>query len=636
MSAVLSRQDSISGTPRKAGMELSNGYAKGPPPGSIYTALFLNRVIVGKEYVWGVVKKGKDVAARALTAPPDGCDSVASDAKHNEVIVYRNDAMVPSWLIFTAKVLNESKRALAHHFEEKPGPTPQLAKRPPNGGYGPPGGQQSYAYGGGGGYGSSRTRRGGYGDDDDDYDDDGYGAQSSSGMCKVCRVRPVHGNFEFCSKACGRFAASGHSRQGSDARQGYGQGSTRRRPAARDDDYDDFDDDDAGDDYDEDSGYGGSVSQGAVVPHRGSSLCMNCHQYPKVTGRDFCSKACLNAAASRLAASTQGGNSDYQFAGVVMPNYTGPGQRQPFPNGNPGGFAPPGYQNNGFGGQAYQPNWGAQQQPPWQPGGYGQQQLPPAVPAPQAPPPPPPAVKQGLEIACLMCRELPKAPKRHFCGKACSDKAEKNAPILLDVPKNDPKFADIVKQFNDTWQGSNKPTVHRICKVVNSKAVEDRFQAYRRVGQKVEQAGNWVAQGKTAGNENRRWHGTVRECTVGDDPNKLDMCTSTACKLCCVIRTSFDMKYVAVGVYGLGIYTSAYSSTSHGYTRVATKGSPYRAMFLTRIVTGKDHLFTSGVTDPNAKAPPPGYDSVAVCPKHSALIVFQNEAICPSWLVLYS
>lgn len=60
---------------------------------------------------------------------------------------------------------------------------------PPNGGYGPPAGQPSYNYGGGGGYGSSRIRRGGYGDDDDDYDDDGYGAQSSSGMCKVKPVK---------------------------------------------------------------------------------------------------------------------------------------------------------------------------------------------------------------------------------------------------------------------------------------------------------------------------------------------------------------------------------------------------------------------------------------------------------------
>ncbi|KAG8918481.1 hypothetical protein FRC00_012437, partial [Tulasnella sp. 408] len=75
MSAVLSRQALTSSTPLKAGMELSNGYAKGPPPGSQYTALFLNRVIVGKEHIWGVVKKGKDVSARALKAPPDGCDS---------------------------------------------------------------------------------------------------------------------------------------------------------------------------------------------------------------------------------------------------------------------------------------------------------------------------------------------------------------------------------------------------------------------------------------------------------------------------------------------------------------------------------------------------------------------------------
>ncbi|KAG8905715.1 hypothetical protein FRC01_008254, partial [Tulasnella sp. 417] len=500
---------------------------------------------------------------------------------------------------------------------------------PSGGGYGPPAGQPSYnyggGYGGGGGYGSARGRRGGYGDDDDDYDDD-YSAPSSSGMCKVCRVRPVHGNFEFCSKACGRFATQGHSRQGSDARQGYGQGPSRRRQSAQDDDDDDYEDEDE----DEDSGYGGSASSGAVAPYRGNTLCMNCHQYPKVTGRDFCSKACLNAAASRLAASTQNGTQNYQFAGVAMPNFGNGGQRPPFPGGNPGGFAPIPQQNTGYGGQGYPPpNWQGQQQ--WQQGPYPQIQ---AAPAPQPPPPPPgkpckipncngtefapgsnycsnkcrkAAVKQGLEIACLMCKELPKAPKRHFCGKGCSDKAEKGAPILLDVPKTDPKFADIVKQFNDTWQGTAKPTVHRICKVVNSKAVEDRFQAYR---QKVEQAGKWVSQGKTAGNENRRWHGTVRECTVGDDPNKLDMCTSTACKLCCVIRTSFDMKYVAVGVYGLGIYTSAYSSTSHGYTRVATKGSPYRAMFLTRIVTGKEHIFTSGVTNPNATAPPAGYDSV--------------------------
>ncbi|KAG8972365.1 hypothetical protein FRC05_010076 [Tulasnella sp. 425] len=441
---------------------------------------------------------------------------------------------------------------------------------PAGGGYGVPAGQAPYGGGSGGGYGGMRNPRGAYDDDDDD---DDYDEPPSAGMCKVCRVRPVHKNFEFCSKACGRFAAQGHSRRASDARPGYGQGPPRRRPSGPDDD----------DDDDDDSGYAGSTSPGAVVSYRGNLLCMNCHQYPKVKGRDFCSKSCLNAAASRLAAGTQNGTSNYQFTGVAIPNFTGGGgQAPPFPGGNPGGFAPIPYQGTGYGGQPYPQGW--QQQQPWQQGGFGQQQPAPA-PAPQAPPPPPgkpckipgcngteyqpgstycshkcrkAAVKQGLEIACLMCKELPKAPHRHFCGKSCAEKADKNAPILLDVPKNDPKFADIVKQFNATWQGGNQPTVHRIIKVVNSKAVEDRYQAYR---QKVEQAGNWVGQGKTAGNENRRWHGTIRECTVGDDPNKLDMCTSTSCRLCCVIRTSFDMKYVAVGVYGLGIYTSAYSST---------------------------------------------------------------------------
>ncbi|KAG9010485.1 hypothetical protein FRB90_007798 [Tulasnella sp. 427] len=712
----------------------SNGYTKGAAPGSPYRAMFLNRVIVGTEYVWGKTK-GKDLIAKALVSPPDGYDSRKQEieaAAGGQMYIKEAKGRTNVVLSPISPICRLARRTHVLHvistaFSAKshpsislvqvdwtsemrsPGPSDasysrtilaillfadtdrlvrmnmfrkkdtklckhcglqpcfgnfdycsktcgQAAKAnssapgPANGGYGRPAAQPPYN--GGGGYGNYRNPRGGYGDDDDDDFGDDDRASAASNMCKVCRVRPVHKNFEFCSKACSRFAASGHARQASDPRGGYGQGSARRRPSAPDDE-----DEDEDEDGDEDDTYDAGSSPGAVVPFRRNALCMNCHQYPKVKGRDFCSKACLNAAASRLAAAAQQNDtSNIQFSGVAVPNF-GNG-RPPFPAGNPGGFAPIVYQGTGYGGQAYPQNW-QQQQGAWAQGGYGQQQ-----PAPAAGPAPPPqpvgkpckimnctgrefqpgakycshkcrkaAVQQGLEVACLMCKEMPKAPKRHFCGKACSDKAEKGAPILLDVPKSDPKFADIVKQFNDTWQGGSQPTVHRICKVVNSKAVEDRFQAYR---QKVETAGNWVSKGKTAGNENRRWHGTVRECTVGDDPNNLDMCTSTSCRLCCVIRTSFDMKYVAVGIYGLGIYTSAFSSTSHGYTRVATKGSPYRAMFLTRIITGKEHIFVSGTTDPNAKAPPAGHDSVAVCAKHSALIVFQNEAICPSWLVLYS
>jgi hypothetical protein len=56
----------------------------------------------------------------------------------------------------------------------------------------------------------------------------------------------------------------------------------------------------------------------------------------------------------------------------------------------------------------------------------------------------------------------------------------------------------------------------------------------------VEKRGQFVAAGRSAGNENRRWHGTRRECSLGD-PGNTKFCASTTCSLCCIVRTSFDL-----------------------------------------------------------------------------------------------
>jgi hypothetical protein len=44
----------------------------------------------------------------------------------------------------------------------------------------------------------------------------------------------------------------------------------------------------------------------------------------------------------------------------------------------------------------------------------------------------------------------------------------------------------------------------------------------------------------TAGNENRRWHGTRRECSLGD-PGITAFCHYSTCSLCSIIRSSFDL-----------------------------------------------------------------------------------------------
>lgn len=69
------------------------------------------------------------------------------------------------------------------------------------------------------------------------------------------------------------------------------------------------------------------------------------------------------------------------------------------------------------------------------------------------------AVTQGLEVACLLCKvrpspcscvakaswkfqKMPKTKGEHYCSRKCGLEAEAKAPVILDVPKTDPKFAD--------------------------------------------------------------------------------------------------------------------------------------------------------------------------------------------------
>ena len=96
----------------------------------------------------------------------------------------------------------------------------------------------------------------------------------------------------------------------------------------------------------------------------------------------------------------------------------------------------------------------------------------------------------------------------------------------------------------------------------------------------VEARGNFVSKGKSAGNENRRWHGTRRRCNIGDK-GFITPCTDYKCSLCSILKTSFDIKFfkgaTGWGRFGVGIYTS---STSSKFVSVPLNGSP-SDMYLT-------------------------------------------------------
>ena len=94
------------------------------------------------------------------------------------------------------------------------------------------------------------------------------------------------------------------------------------------------------------------------------------------------------------------------------------------------------------------------------------------------------------------------------------------------------------------------------------------IERHKHYSDEVEAERQFVSQGKTRGNENRRWHGTTRKCKIGDE-GVTKFCSNPSCSLCCIMKTSFDLSFFAkktnFGRFGVGIYTSATSSKFVSY-----------------------------------------------------------------------
>ncbi|KAG8972364.1 hypothetical protein FRC05_010075 [Tulasnella sp. 425] len=240
-------------------------------------------------------------------------------------------------------------------------------------------------------------------------------------------------------------------------------------------------------------------------------------------------------------------------------------------------------------------------------------------------------------MECLMCRTAPKMQGSQFCSDSCKKSAHKEAPLLLEVYSWDPKYYDIAKQFGTSWKEEIQiPPVIRIYKIVNSKKVEEAYEGYKKA---VEKQGKFSTRGMAPGNERRRWHGTVRKCNIGDSPQILTPCNQPECSVCSILRTSYEVKRSTVGWFGKGIYTTATSSGSNEYVGRTPPGSNYRAMFLNRVVVGNAYIVNQ--QQESLKGPPKGFDSVVANVNQSEglaydeLIVYKNEAIRASWLVIY-
>ncbi|KAI0047871.1 hypothetical protein FA95DRAFT_1153694 [Auriscalpium vulgare] len=219
------------------------------------------------------------------------------------------------------------------------------------------------------------------------------------------------------------------------------------------------------------------------------------------------------------------------------------------------------------------------------------------------------AVLFGEEEACLMCAKYPKAKiderLSEFCSKTCSTAAFAKAPMILQLPENHQMYKNVSAQFIDQWKHTTqKPTIEKIWKIISNSTANDKFARYQLA---VERRTNL-----DKGNSKRRWHGTIRACTLGNDEYDTTLCpeTSTSCSLCSIIRSSFQLaKFGArtnFGRFGAGLYTSATSSKANDYVHEQCSSS--KAMLLNDVVLGKTKKLTSNY--PTLTQPPAGFDSV--------------------------
>ncbi|KAI0790013.1 hypothetical protein C8Q75DRAFT_136034 [Abortiporus biennis] len=249
------------------------------------------------------------------------------------------------------------------------------------------------------------------------------------------------------------------------------------------------------------------------------------------------------------------------------------------------------------------------------------------------------AHKEIGENSCLFCRKAKKQGGRHFCSLACAEEAKKKAPMIIEIPEDHVTFKSVEAQFKTSWRHLDKvcPSVKHIYKIIGEQASLDKYDAYRDA---VEARGQFVKDGRAAGNENRRWHGTTRECRLGDKGH-VHFCLSTSCSLCCIMKTSYDLglwgKKTGWGRFGAGIYTSSTSSKANDYSQNIDSHTSLKAILLNKVVVGKGCKMT--VDNTTLTSPPSGFDSVLAEKgsrlNHDELVVYSNDAIRPSYLVLY-
>ncbi|CAJ0885675.1 15167_t:CDS:2 [Entrophospora sp. SA101] len=251
---------------------------------------------------------------------------------------------------------------------------------------------------------------------------------------------------------------------------------------------------------------------------------------------------------------------------------------------------------------------------------------------------------------CINCKGENALVGSDFCSDGCEVIIKTMVPCLLRLSSDGQKYKDITNQFIAAWKhpGKTPPEVADIWKIFCSENLNTRYNMYRNeVENQRKFAGKFFGKGEgkrkmSAGNEQRRFHGTKTSCYIGLTSG--DVCNGPTCSVCCIIREGYKLRYANTTYqrFGRGIYFSGTSSKSDDYNEGSLKysqGSKYKVMILNKVVVGQGYQLTKNSM--NLTEPPAGFDSILGEPSdtgnlnYDEIVVYREESSIPQYLIVY-
>ncbi|CAA7261935.1 unnamed protein product [Cyclocybe aegerita] len=236
----------------------------------------------------------------------------------------------------------------------------------------------------------------------------------------------------------------------------------------------------------------------------------------------------------------------------------------------------------------------------------------------------------GSCTTCPICWRLPghSTSAEGYCSKACDAIAEAKAPVLIELPRGHVAFKKAAEIFSAAWKqrAAPCPTVKKIFRVKVKASALGEYDVHK---SQVNPHGLF----KTKGNEQIRFIGTNRECTIGDGATT-EACGSPKCLYCSVIKRNVSKEHFPSGIMTAQLERAIETASN------VKKRSP-KVVLMTNVLVGKS--VKMGMVELSGELPPPGSDSVQLVgyqPHGGKLdlgevLIFHPAAIKPLYVLTF-